>query len=230
MNKHLENRISMFYTVRDACAAHTATWTPLVPFATAHTEFLDALKGIEDNMEKQDLQLLGIAKDKALKKDEMVEKALEVAQAAYAYATDSTDLELQGKMDFSRSDLVEPRDTVVAQRCQGIHTEASAVAASLVAYGIDAADLLDLQGAITKYVDVVSAPRTAVTVRKGATAAIETGVRDGLAILNDRMDKLMPAFKLSDPDFHQEYFDARIIVDLGGPGEEEEEPPVPPGP
>ncbi|MEO8066942.1 MAG: hypothetical protein ABI599_04535 [Flavobacteriales bacterium] len=107
-------------------------------------------------------------------------------------------------------------------------TEANAVAAALVPYGIAAADLTAAQALIDAYVTVVSAPRTAITIRKGATAAIEELVGANMDILNDRMDKLMPEFKPSAPDFHQEYFDARIIVDLGGKEEEEEEePPVP---
>ncbi len=231
MKKYFENRLSMFYAVRDACETHTATWTPLVAFGTAYSDFQTVLKDVEGDLETQTLQLQGIAADKAKRRDVMVELSLTMAQAAYALATDTNNLELRGKMDYSRSDLVEPRDTVVAQRCQGIHTEAAAVAAALVPYGVAAADLAALQAAIDAYLVVVSAPRTAITIRKGATAAIENGVRDGMAILNDRMDKLMAGFKTTAPDFHQAYFDARIIVDLGGTGEADDEPPpTPPGP
>lgn len=231
MKKYFENRLSMFYAVRDVCETHVATWTPLVPFGTAYSDFQSVLKEVENDLETQNLQIQGIAEDKAKKRDLMVERSLTIAQATYALAADTNNPELRGKVDYSRSDLLQVRDTVVAQRCQGIHTEASTVAAFLVPYGVTAADLTAQQAAIDAYLLVVSAPRTAITVRKGATAAIENGVRDGLAILNERMDKLMAGFKITAPDFHQAYFDARIIVDLGGSGEEEEEPsPTPPGP
>jgi len=36
-----------------------------------------------------------------------------------------------------------------------------------------------------------------------------------MKILNNRMDKLMPEYETSNPDFFQEYFDARAIVDSG---------------
>jgi hypothetical protein len=75
---------------------------------------------------------------------------------------------------------------------------------------------------------VISAPRTAITVRKGATEAIETLIKDGTAILTNRMDKLMVDFKVSHPDFYQEYFDARIVVNTGAKGGDE--PPAPPVP
>lgn len=33
--------------------------------------------------------------------------------------------------------------------------------------------------------------------------------------MNNRMDKLMPEFEVSKPDFFQEYFDACMIVNSG---------------
>ena len=36
-----------------------------------------------------------------------------------------------------------------------------------------------------------------------------------MKILNNRMDKLMLEYEGSNPDFFQEYFDARVIVDSG---------------
>jgi len=227
MRQNLENRISMFYSVQEACNAHTATWTPLVPFSDAFTEMQGKLDRIEDNIEIQERPLEGIARDKREKKLAMVKKALEVAEAGYALATATGDPDLQEKMNYSRSNLLAGRDTVIGQRSQSVHTDASAVAAALVPYGIVAADLTTLQTLIDAYVAVVASPRTAITVRKGSTEAIATLVSETSGILNDRMDKLMPQFKAANPDFYQEYFDARIVVDLGGNEEEEAPPPGP---
>ena len=104
------------------------------------------------------------------------------------------------------------------------------MAAALVPYGVGAADLTDLQTKIDAYVTVVSAPRTVVTVRKDAGGELEKLVHDTLEILNNWMDMLMPQFKAGDPKFFQEYFDARIIVDLGVKAVVVPVPPVPPVP
>ncbi len=227
MKKTEENRISMFYAVQEVCDKHTAIWTATVAYANAFSDMKVNLGLIEDNIETQESELSGITKDKAEKKNAMVEKALEVAQATYAFAFDTGDVVLQGKVNYSRSNLFLGRDTVVGQRCQGVHTDATVVISSLAPYGIVPADLTALQTLIDDYVAVVSAPRSALTVRKGATADIDALVRQTMGILNNRMDRLMPEFKVPSPDFYQEYFDARIIVDLGGTQEEEEEPPPP---
>ena len=150
-----------------------------------------------------------------------------LADQMFAYAEDVGDTVLREKMDVSYSDLIAPRDSIVGQKCQGIHTEANAVIASLAPYGILPLDLTDLQGFIDAYELVISAPRVAITVRKGATERIETLIREGTTILTNRMDKLMVDFKTSHPDFYQEYFDARIVVNRGTTKEEVPEVPGP---
>ncbi|MBK7382986.1 MAG: hypothetical protein IPI81_06555 [Flavobacteriales bacterium] len=217
----------MFRVVDTTCDVYVAVWTPLVPFATAVAAFKAKIKAIEDEIETQSTELDGYAMDKGKKKETMVRKAHSVANQVFAYAEDVGDTVLREKMDVSYSDLIAPRDSIVGQKCQGIHTEANAVIASLAPYGILPLDLTDLQGFIDAYELVISAPRVAITVRKGATERIETLIREGTTILTNRMDKLMSEFKDSDPVFHQEYFDARIVVNSGSV---KEEVPVPPGP
>ncbi|MCB9182761.1 MAG: hypothetical protein H6591_02505 [Flavobacteriales bacterium] len=84
-----------------------------------------------------------------------------------------------------------------------------------MAYGITAADPTSLQTKITAYVDVVAFPRNAVTIRKGATAELNALIKDTMKLLNNRLDPMIEEFRESDPKFYKEYFDGRIIVDLG---------------
>lgn len=223
MNKRNENRFSMFYTVQAACAKHAAVWTPLVPFKTAHDEVVINIGAIEAATQTQEKSIAGLALDKRYKQDAMVKVAVEVAAATYAYAVDKGDMVLQEEVNYSASDLRRERDAVIAQVCQNIHTAANGVIGELAAYGVVPADLVNLQTAIDAYVSVVSSTRTGVTVRKGATAEIDALVRNTMKILTQRMDKLMPEFEASHPEFYQEYFDARMIIDLGGKEEKEAE-------
>ena len=230
MRKNLENRVSMIYAVTGVCDNHTATWTPIVAFGTAHTDLLGKLREAEDLIELQEKPLEGITLMKAKRKELMVQGVLTIAGALHAYATDIGDTALRGKCDYSYTSLSEGRDAVVGQRCQGVMTEAATVGAALIPYGQTAAELTAGQALVDDYVAVVAAPRTALNIRKGATEALELAVKGCLDILNDRMDRLMEEFKTSDATFYREYFNARIIVDLGGTPEDKEEPPVPPTP
>lgn len=228
MRKNLEDRFTMFLATRTSLDNHGAVWAALVPFSNAVTAFRAKIVSIEDEVAIQEMDLLGYAKDKALKKETMAEKALSVARQTFAFAEDTGDVVLREKMSHSRSTLMSPRDAVVAQKCQGIHTEATAVLAGLAPYGILAADLTELQTLIDDYEAVISAPRTAITVRKGSTEQIETLIQEGTLILTNRLDKMMDEFKLTSPGFYQEYFDARIVVNTGA--KKEVPVPTPPGP
>lgn len=215
MTKQNEDRLSMFYALLQVLAKHVAVWTGLVPFKNAHDELEGNVASIESATQKQETSLKGIALDKRFKKEAMVKKTLEVAQSMFAYAVDQGDVVLQAKVDYSRSELMQTRDAIIAQTCQNIHDLATPIIAPLGAYGLVAADLTAQQSTIDAYTATVGSPRAAATVRKGATAEIEALVKDSMKILNNRMDKLMPEFETSNADFFQEYFDARMILNSG---------------
>jgi hypothetical protein len=225
MNKVNENKMSMFYAVLAVCAKYSAEWAALLSFKTAHDELKGNVKSIEDASQTQETNITGAALDKRFKRDAMVAKSVEAAHAMFAYAEDTNDIVLREKVNYAASDFLKKRDAVVAQLCQGIHDLANGLAANLANYGVLPADVTALQTAIDAYVSVVSAPRNATTVRKGATAEIEALVKDSMKILNNRMDKVMPEFRESKPVFYQEYFDARIIVDNTGGAQKDEAAP-----
>jgi len=222
MNKQNEDKMSMFYALLQVLAKHVAVWTGLVPFKNAHDELKLNVGSIESATQKQETSLKGVALDKRFKKEAMVKRTLSIAQAMFAYAEDEGDVVLRDKVDYTRSDLMQPRDAIIAQTCQNIHDLANPLIATLAAYGVLPADLSAQQDAIDAYMATVGSPRAALTVRKGATAEINALVKDSMKILNNRMDKLMPEFEESNADFFQEYFDARMIVNSGSAKKDEE--------
>lgn len=227
MKKNEENRMSMFYAVAQVCEKHSAVYSGLVPFVNAYGEFRTNLGALEGAVKRQELSLVGVALDKRTKRARMLSRAQAVADSVFAYAEDQGDVVLRAKVSYTPSSLGKGRDAVVGQRCQGIHAEATAVVTELGAYGVTSDDLEDLQKAIDDYVATIGSPRSALTVRKGATAEIALLVKDSLKILNNRMDKLMGEFAASAPAFYQEYFDARMILDMGGRSSNEPEPRAP---
>ena len=99
--------------------------------------------------------------------------------------------------------------------------------ASLTDYGVTAATLTTLQTAIDKYVDASSAPRNAITLRKGATAELRALLKDTNKLLTKRLDALMEQFAETKPEFYRDYQNARIVIDLGTGSGEGTETPLP---
>jgi len=148
MNGKQENKLSMYYAVQKVCSANNGVWNGLPAFVTAFGDYMTNIGKIEGALEVQETKIKGVTVNKEALQEAMVSKALEMAHAVFAYADDKDDFTLKEKVDFSRSDLKKGRDSFVMQRCQVIHSEASAIIGSLIDYGIGAADLTELQNRI----------------------------------------------------------------------------------
>jgi hypothetical protein len=228
MNQYQENRMSMFYAVQRTLAEHNAVWSGTPAIVTAAADLDGKVARLQSALEVQLRDITGHAVDKANAEEAMIAETLDVAGKVRAYAVANANEALAEAMNISPSELRRYRDSVVAQRCQDVHDAANGVLASLAGYGVDAAKLLAFQALIDGYLAANTAPRLAITARADATATIEALTSDTLDLLHRQMDPLMQGYALSNPSFFRLYTNARVIVDLGGGGEEEE--PVPPTP
>ena len=216
MNQVQENKLSMGYATIKVLDLNQAIWNGVPAFVQAHTELKANLTAIELALTKQVTDIKGHAMDKQAAEERMISKTLSVAGSVMAMATVNGDNGLAEAMDLSPTELRRYRDSVVAQRCMGVHDAATANAAALVAYGVTAADITDLKTLIDKYVDLIAQPRNMIAARKGATAETGALIRDTMKLLNNRIDRLMQQFAFSQKEFYKHYFDARIIIDQHG--------------
>ncbi len=216
MNQVQENKMSMAYATKKVLDNNATIWNGVPAMVAAHSEFKTNLSVLESTLSKQVADITGHAKDKSAAEEAMIAKTLSVAGAVMALATVNGDNGLAEAMNLSPSELRRYRDSVVAQRCMGVHDAAVTNAAALVTYGIAAGDITDLKTKIDAYVALIAQPRNMITARKGATAEIGALIRDTMKLLNNRMDRLMQQFAFSQKEFYTHYFDARIIIDQHG--------------
>lgn len=227
MDKKQENQLSMFYATQKTLALNEAIWNTVPGMVSASAEFDTNIKSIESCVERQVIDIRGYAKAKGEAETLMIGITLAVAGGVRAYATVIGDSVLLNKMNVSRATLLRHRDSVIAQHCQGIHTEANAVVASLAPYGVTPAVITDLQTAMDTYVTAIMAPRNAITLRKGSTAELKALIKDTNKVLTKRLDSLMASYALSQPEFYRDYHNSRMIVDLGTGSSESGSTPVP---
>ena len=115
MKKQDENKMSMMYAVLEACGVHTATWSPLTAYKLAHDELEANKDSLENALQVQKQIMKGVASDKGLKRDVMVQKATEVANGIYAYAVDKGMEILRMQVSMEKSTFLRQRDAVIAQ-------------------------------------------------------------------------------------------------------------------
>lgn len=224
MKSKQENKLSMYYAVQRVCSANTPVWGSLPAFVNAFNELKTSIGKVESILKIQERGILGVAKDKDAIQDSMIDLALRISGAVFAFASDTNNLILKGKVDYSRSELKQVRDSICSQRCMSIADEANSVIGALGTYGILPADITTLKSKVVDFTNALAAPRTAITERKGATDELEKQIKKTDTVLKEKLDKLIERFKTTSSDFYKLYFDSRKIVNIGV----RHEPDVPP--
>ena len=165
----------------------------------------------------QEQDVRGVAIDKKDKKGEAIEAALPVIGGLKAFAIANNDNTLLKKIDYSRSEMENSRDTILLDKLKIVRDEANTNIGSLGAYNVTATEVNALSSAIAAYEVMVPKPRVALNIRKNATESLDRLFREIDEPL-EIMDGLMDTLRQSQPDFFETYENARIIVDSGSGG------------
>jgi hypothetical protein len=141
----------------------------------------------------------------------------EVTGALRAYAAKAADPEVAAQAGYSPSEVTSGKANEVVARCRSIHATAIGIeSAELAKYGITAAKLTALKKKIDAYDSVKTAPRQSQVERNSALQLLPQLVRSAVAIVRDQLDGLVLQFRAANPNFFEEYFAARVVVDTRG--------------
>jgi hypothetical protein len=212
MNAQTEAKLTMFQAVADHCEENSGIFAENVAFLTAYNNFKAKLAVIISMAQQADLALTGLAAGKKTSKQELCSLAADIAGIIYAFADATANDALKGEVDYTLSDLLKMKDSLLAPRCQNIHDRGFENKEVLKDYGITTAMLTSLQDTITNYTATIPKPRTALSNRKTLNTNLKELFKEADAILENRMDKLIVVFKAANPDFVKTYFTVRQIV------------------
>lgn len=203
----------MYQVVINILEAFITIWSAYVPISDAVTEFKDDVAEIDETKEKQQQLLHGYTVNKRNKKRDMATKGIIICKKVRAYAADTGDTILFGKMKISFTKLFNKKDTESTGFAELIYESANAMsAADKTKYEITAGELTDFRDAIDTFVNVPS-PAQAKAIRKQLTEAIPGLFTKTTTVLKEKVDNLMGNFQLSNPDFYAQYFNARRIFE-----------------
>ena len=211
-----EDKLSMYYVVKNTCEKYQTTWTANAVFAATYNLWAAKIPLIEQNRDAQLLETTGITTDKTTKRNSMTDKALFMINRMQSYANVVTNPELLENIKYSASDLKKKRDSDVIGICNIVTAKANANVTALATYGVTAAMITELQAAITAYMAVLAKPKVAKSQTKTATENLAKLFKEADDILNQRLDLDIELFKATKPEFYSQYKTARMIVSLGG--------------
>lgn len=215
MNTKQTNTVNMFRTSTEFCddnASATASITAFAPLVTQIKNkilFIDQFDQIATGTTK------GVTLDTNAIRKTLEQIAFKVGRGVFAYASANNNNTLKAQVNYSETKLKNLKKEELDDVSQTIHDAANAQPAAIFGYGISATDITDLNTAIILWRAAMQNPRQAKINIKDANRQIKQQIKETLVILNDQMDPLVSTLKISNPEFHNKYFDSREIIDLG---------------
>ncbi len=205
----------MYLAVKKCLTDNNAVWAALAGIASVVTLFFSKITLIQNTENRQQKSSKGATSTKKEKRLALIELLLVVIGGIKSYAKDVNDEELYSNVNFTESDLEHLGDSLLIDRANLILGIANTNAANILSKGITAVMLGDLLTLITQYGTAVSGPRNVISDKKSATEQLITQFSDTDELLNDNLDNLIVQFKTTNNDFFLNYFNNRIIIDLG---------------
>lgn len=216
MNSAQDARLKSYLLIKTVCQANAAAVDSNVAFKTLLTGFLSKVDQLALLAQADDVPITGITQDKNQIKKQLCERTAALANVVFVYAATTNDNTLKAKVSFSETQLNRLRAEELAPHCQNIHDAAAENLAQLADYGITAAILTNIQTRINAYSQAFLKPSLAKNDRKINNAKITALIKEITQLLDERLNRLALTFKMSHPDFFEQYEQARKV----------EEPPV----
>jgi hypothetical protein len=138
-----------------------------------------------------------------------------VSKAVVAYAIFKKDKKLENKVDFKGSEL-DGWENALISNAAILYDIALPLKDQLVNLQITEADIEAVNANRLQFLGVMYEPRFATGQKKAATQSIRRKFREMDSLLHTEIDPAMRIFETSEPDFFDQYRNARIIVDRGG--------------
>lgn len=206
----------MAATVASYMNKNNTIWTGNKAVSDTMTLVNGALDAVNQKAQEQGTPIVGEEVQKALVRHDYEEEIMRLSGQVCSFAskTGNPDLAAQTELTLSQLDKMDA-DTLeeTGSRVSGL---ISANLAGLADFNVTQTDVKGLDDMTKQFHGVKTAPRTAISTRKGKTKNIPPAVKTVMSLLRNNLDKEMLMFKKSNPDFYAGYVAARVIVDRGG--------------
>jgi hypothetical protein len=217
MTNNQTNSLNMASTTTAFLDKNVSIFTTYTKVTTLITAIKASIAVINQTATTQGLITTGATTNKRLLHKVAADKAEHVANGLQAYYEDINDATNAEQFQYNKNNFYKVKTVEIINTMQLIRDRAASILpapATLLAFNITAADITELQTAITNF---TNAAPTKKVLQAATTAATEllnplfTTLRTQLR----KLDNLIKTFKIAQPTFVEGYFNARTIVNLG---------------
>lgn len=220
MRRDYDATLGMYKAIRSFMNINSTTITAAaVPILTTYkTDLGDQIAAIHAKSEETFINTKGVTQTKKEARFAAITSAVAIAGAMYSYAVDTNNTDLATEMNITPSVLKFKKDEEVLDILNDILAKASALVTvtppavnPLANYGVSTAEVTALEGLITAYINITTAPRLVISTRKTRNQELANlyATTDALLV---KLDKVMIGLKDSYPSFYDGYINARNII------------------
>ena len=224
MQKRLENKLTMLNAVLHFLKQNSSAWGSSTVMAELIIRQEKLISEIESVRLITDSDLTGITAEKLVQQEVLISKAYEFSSILYAMASRSENKVLQGKVDFTESELQNARGGDLISTCKAIVTLMEDNLVALVPYELTEADITVLGEMISSFAENLPTHRVSVAERKAANERLKEAFSMVDILVNEQLDRMMVRYRSTSPDLYAAYINARTIVHYGIRHEKEEKP------
>lgn len=185
-------------------------------FAILVTLLFTKMTAIQAAAALQEEDRKGTTVQKQQTRSSLVDAIMKVGHAVTAHSVLNSDPKTLAKADYTKSDLEKCNGLALIERATIVHGAGATIPEAMYEkLHITAADITAVKTLRDQFNQELAAPRAEIIARKGATYNLRMLFRETDALLRNKIDRIMPVYQSTHPGFVKNYFDARIIVNLG---------------
>ncbi len=226
MNDTQRAKLAMLQTTLAVLDQHAARYATNKALGKARQTLADLVASLNPTADRQ--QRAATPERPAAVKQEtkqlLAERTAEMAAALLALADELNDTSLHTDADYTERQLSRKPDNDLLRIAKHIHTRATEHAAALAEQDVTAAELTELAATIATFQQEQIAPRTTIADGKAQKGEINADLRQGTALLRNRVDKYMVRYRRPEPAFYTAYQSARRVINTAARTEERPTP------
>lgn len=218
-----ENKLNAAEAVVLVLANNIAIWTMIAAIMVLFDLLKAKIQLVRDLRQIQEKDNTGVTKRKGNVRKQMEEKGMNVIRKLVMFAVATENTELDANINYTASDLSLASENRVADIIRLVYETANAHKSELAAYGVTD-EMLELLFTLhQQFLVAMPETREKLTLSSTATKNINTLIAEISDLQRTKLDRLIAGFADTNPDFYQQYKNARKIVDRGVRHEPEEE-------
>ena len=215
MNRKKENLLSMYVAVKSLCDEYQTQVSTLPNFPGLFASFKGLVGEIHGLSAQVERELGGYAKDKAEKRELLIDATMNISLRLVAYYAFTNNKVMESQVDYRRYELAKKADTTLKDICQIINSTAASEIVNTADYGITPAMVTNQAALIMDYYNSIAKPREKIIERKTTHEQMDRLFNEANRTLR-LMDKMAGVLMVENKQAWDAYMGVRNIVDLKG--------------